>query len=176
MDQLGTEAYDSRHIDTSLIRKRRRILAAAALLIVAAVVAAVLLLRGGSDGDGDKRPQPSVLQRGALAPVKGKKAGGFIEIVDQSGKLQLRVLGTGLEPTATLNAYEVWLYNDRKDAFSLGRALTDPKGTLVGQSTLRREIANRYSFIDISLESRKDDNKHSGRSVLRAQLGALPPE
>lgn len=175
MDQMGTEARGSRHLDTSLVRKRRRMLAVAALVVLAAVFATVLLSRGGDDDDAGKRPQTSVLQRTALAPVSGKKAGGFIEIVDRSGRLQLRVLGSGLEPTATLNAYEVWLYNDRRDVYSLGRALTDPKGTLVGQATLPREIANRFSFVDISLESRKDDGKHSGRSVLRAQLGALPP-
>jgi len=77
-----------------------------------------------------------------------------------------------LRPTGKEQAYEVWLYNDDRDAVSLGAQVTDENGNYQGAGRLPAPL-DKYKFIDVSLEKLDRNTAHSGNSVLRGEIANL---
>lgn len=160
--------------------RRRRILAAlvGTIAVAGAVVVGVLLLTGDDD-DAQKAKAPAkanpanaqarVLGQVPLQAVGGGKGRGVAAIGERGGQRQLLVQATGLKPSNRRTAYEVWLYNSRDDAVSIGAQFTDEQGQLQGAGPLPADFA-KYEFIDVSREPVDDNAKHSGESVMRAPL------
>lgn len=162
--------------------RRRRIAGLGALLVV--VLVAVLLwpiglLTGSSD---DKKnaskttasnAQARILGQLVLRPVgntKSKNAGVAV-IAERGGKRQL-IVQAQLTPTKNKQAYEVWLYNSRTDAKSMGAQVTDQNGTFQGAGQLPSDFT-KYRYIDVSLERVDQNRAHSADSVLRGRLDQL---
>lgn len=95
---------------------------------------------------------------------------GTAKIVIKGGQ-QLLTIQARLPQSARNEAYEVWLYNTRRDAISLGAQVPDRRGLFEGARELPRNY-QRYRFIDISRERITGPKGHSGRSVLRTRLEA----
>ena len=87
-------------------------------------------------------------------------------------QIQILVSAIGLKPSTSKQAYQVWLYNDQKDATSLGFAAANKQGQLSGGATLPSDY-RRFKFIDISLEPVDRNAAHSGNSVMRGVLQLL---
>jgi hypothetical protein len=66
----------------------------------------------------------------------------------------------------------VWLYNDQKNAKSLGFAAANKQGQLSGGATLPADYRS-FKFIDISLEPVDRNAAHSGNTVMRGVLQLL---
>ncbi len=87
--------------------------------------------------------------------------------------------GGGRRPSITIiamlpvsgggEAYEVWAYNSDKDAKSLGARPTDRQGNYRVSEALPRDF-RRYHYVDISREKQNTNRRHSGVSVMRAEL------
>ena len=84
-----------------------------------------------------------------------------------SGK-RVKVVARGVEPVSKRRAYEVWLYNSRTDAVSIG-ATVAPNGRIKGAGPLPANYAD-YRYIDVSLEKIDRHREHGGRSVLRGRI------
>ncbi len=164
------------------VRRRQVVggaLAAGALLIV--VVLAIALIGGGEEeekarsqaaggqGAGQAEAQTRLVGQGRLASVGKGDAEGVAVIAERGGRNQLLVQARGLEPSGRRAAYEVWLYNSRRDAVSLGGQVTDQNGGLQGAGPLPPEFRT-YRFIDISREKIDRNAEHSGESVLRVPV------
>lgn len=149
--------------------RRRRLVAAVAaalaLLAVGLLLWPIGLLGGGGD-DGDVR-QASASARRATTGT----AAGVALVAQRAGGRQLIVQAT-LPASRSGEAYEVWLYNSRTDARSLGAQVSDARGSYQGVAPLPADF-RRYSFIDVSRERVDRDRSHSGRSVLRGRTPAL---
>lgn len=144
----------------------------------------------GADGDGEREAAPMTTGDTAPAP-----ATGGAEIIGQSelkpppgqpgrfrgtvvaamseGRPQI-VVSARLRPTGRKRAYEVWLYNSRDDAKSLGAQHAGSNGRFEGAAPLPDDFAE-YRHIDISHERVDNDLRHSGRSVLRGSTEGLAP-
>ncbi|HEX8102169.1 MAG TPA: hypothetical protein VF533_06145 [Solirubrobacteraceae bacterium] len=96
------------------------------------------------------RPQPLTAVPGGPGEVEGT-------LTAQDGRLTLDVKGLDRPP----KDYEVWLYNSLADA--------RPLGTLATKRFALPKNADRFTYLDVSLEGDRNRN-HSGRSVLRAEL------
>lgn len=163
--------------------KRRRLAAlgaALALLIALAVLVwPVGLLMGGDDAPkaskkNDKASkQPRILGQLVLRPVGGgqPKSAGVAVIAQRGGQRQL-IVQAQLTPTKNRQAYEVWLYNTKKDAKSMGAQVTDQRGTFQGAGQLPANF-QKYKNIDVSLEQVDQNRSHSGNSILRGRLDQL---
>ena len=157
------------------VRRRRLIFGGFSGLAALAVVL-FLVLRGGDD---EKKSEPAAarpaparsLAEAELRPVKGSKGVGVAGIVEQGGRRQLIVQAAQLKPTARNEAYEVWFYNSRTDAKSVGAQVTDREGAYQGAGPLPEDFA-KYRRIDVSLEKTDNNAQHSGNSVLRGELRA----
>lgn len=148
-----------------------------------AVVALVALSGcGGSDsesGTKEKADKPglrSPAQVGDfdLEPVDkgGDEADGTASVrkLGGAGGLVL-VVSAELPPSAKGEAYEVWVYNDKSDAKSLGAQVTGKQGEFLGRGPLPSGY-RRYRYVDVSREKVNKDGTHSGISVLRGELTA----
>ena len=71
-------------------------------------------------------------------------------------------------------AYNVWLYNSPKDAFSIGAQFTDAQGNYQGVKELPSDY-KKYKFVDISIQPFNNRTAHSGKSVLRGAFANLQP-
>lgn len=173
------------------VRRRRLIAAAAGALVVAFVVLVwpVGLVTGGDGGKNAKGGQaaqqpPRILGSPILLrPIGGGNAGGSAVVAQQGSQRILILQARGLEPTpqnpTQANpgfAYEVWLYNSRGNAVSIGAQLTDQNGNLQGAGALPANFET-YRFIDVSREKIDRNAKHSGNSVLRGRIADIrqPP-
>jgi hypothetical protein len=158
-------------------RKRR----AAPLLIVglaaAAVVALVLALSGGGDDEKKAAPapadeptekpaSPAVGKRAKLKPLAGGTGEGNAEL--RGRRLKLSVAGL---PDPGGAGYVVWLYNSISDARPLTPVVSGVRAFEV-KPTLPTN-ADKYRFLDVSLELADDNRNHSGQSVLRVPLSSL---
>ena len=161
------------------VRRRRLIAAAAAAL--AALLLIVLVWPVGVLTGGDDESEPAAGdQAGAAAQNAGNGQGqaaggapaGIAIIVEQKGKRQLLVQAANLEPSQEREAYEVWLYNSRGEARSLGGQVTDRQGTFQAVGDLPADFAD-YRFIDVSREPLDQDRGHSGQSALRGRVPKL---
>lgn len=153
-------------------RKRRVAPMLVVGLVVAAAVALVLALSGGGDGDDADAPasapadEPAAApKRAKLLPPAGGRGEGNAEV--RNGTLELSVGGLA-DPGD--GGYVVWLYN----SLSSARPLNGPQaeGTFELKARLPQG-AERYRFLDVSLEPGDDNRNHSGQSVLRGPLSNL---
>ncbi len=160
--------------------RRRRLMggALAAAAVVAALVLALALAGGGEEQDkGGSQPAESqgdqaqirLLGQGQLANVGDGDAQGVAVIAERGGQTQLLVQARGLKPSGRRGAYEVWLYNSRRDAVSLGGQVADGSGRLQGAGPLPSSFRS-YRLIDISREKIDRNAGHSGDSVLRVPV------
>jgi hypothetical protein len=175
----------------SAVRRRRLIGGAAGLVVL---VLGVLLLTGviggGDDGNKPKAQQPASttaaqnqptqlvgqLELKPVGKLAQKDTAGFAAVAVTGGKPQLAVRAK-LPPSGE-RAYEVWLYNSKTDAVSIGAQRTDAQGNFEGAGELPAGW-EKYKFIDVSLENVDSKREHSGRSILRAPLAAMqapPPQ
>jgi hypothetical protein len=156
--------------------KRRRLLAAAgalaALILLAVLVWPVGVLTGGDD-DPDQSADRSAAggSQNSSQSATGPAAGIAI-VVEENGKKQLLVQAARLDPSKEREAYEVWLYNSRGDAKTLGGQVTDQQGNYQAIGPLPADFES-YRFIDISREPLDRQRGHSGASVLRGRMPKL---
>ena len=168
--------------EAEAVRRRQVVggaLAASALLI--AIVLAIALIGGGEEEDkarsqvtggqgaAQAEAQTRLVGQGRLARVGTGNAEGVAVIAERGGENQLLIQARGLEPSGRRTAYEVWLYNSRRDAVSLGGQVTDQSGGLQGAGPLPPEFRT-YRFIDVSREKIDRNAAHSGESVLRVPV------
>jgi sigma-70-like protein len=147
--------------------RRRRLLAGAGGLALLALVAVLLWPVGVLTGDDDKDKKSGTTAQAAAA----KGPAGIAVVAQRDGTRQVIVQASNLRPNRGRNeAYEVWLYNSRTDAKSLGAQVTDRKGTYQGAGPLPSDF-QKYKYIDLSREPIDQNRGHSGQSVLR---GAMP--
>ena len=135
----------------------------------------VLVLVSGGHGDGGQAraaaprgpapPEVITLRRTSIAP---RGATGTATITNRSSGPQVKVVARGVEPVSKRRAYEVWLYNSRRDAVSIG-ATYAPNGRIKGAGALPANYAD-YRYLDISLEKIDRHREHNGRSVLRGRM------
>lgn len=162
----------------------------APLAVVGALYGAIVLLQddGGSGDEGDATTEqaaaPSAPATGGtpelegqleLKPAPGAASGvqGLAGFARTGNKRQI-VIQAQLKPRGQREAYEVWLYNSRSDAFSVGAQRPNADGVFQGAGALPDDY-KRYRFVDISLEKLDNKREHSGRSVLRGKLADMQP-
>ena len=171
--------------------KRRRLIAGAVAL--AALVLGVLILTGvlfggdDDDGGGDSQAdrgsetttnanqqQTQLIGQLQLDPIdKGEKDTiGVAAIAKTGNKTQLAVQAKLPPRTGEKEAYEVWLYNSKGDAVSIGAQRTDEQGNYQGAGDIPVDY-KKYKFIDISAEKVDRNPEHSGQSVVRGEIANL---
>lgn len=162
--------------------RRRRIAAALAALV--AVVVIVLLatgvFAGGDDGEevaggGDTEAAaegPDVIGQVPLQPVGGGQGAGAAQVLEQDGQRAVFLLAK-LPKTDRDEGYLLWLYNDPQDAVPIAVLQTDGRGNFQGLGPLPPDY-EQFASLDISLQNvRESGARHSGNSVLRADLADL---
>jgi hypothetical protein len=162
--------------------RRRRIAAAAAgaaLVLFALLVWPIGLLSGDDDKGSDDSeqaaaPDQRVLGQLLIRPQEGEKGVGIAVIAEADGERQLIVQAQGMRRTRQGEAYEVWLFNSRDDAQSMGAQLTDSQGNYQGAGRLPEDY-EKYRYLDVSREKVDQNAAHSGDSVLRGRLDQLTP-
>ncbi len=161
--------------------KRRRIIGGAALAILLALFVLVwpigLVTGDGDDasGDGADQAEPELLgQLPLLPPSGGNKKFAGIAIFSRQGDGEQIGVQAQLKATKQDSAYQVWLYNSKQDAKSLGAQYADAQGLFSGIAKLP-ENYERYKFIDVSREEVEGDPSHSGQTVLRGEISKMVP-
>jgi hypothetical protein len=150
--------------------RRRRLLAGGGALALLVLVGVLLWPIGLVTGGGSDNSSKSAASKSQ--PAVNKKIQGQAVIAEQNGKTQILVSAIGLKPSTQKQAYQVWLYNDQKNAKSLGFAAANKQGQLSGGATLPADYRS-FKFIDISLEPVDRNAAHSGNSVMRGVLQLL---
>jgi hypothetical protein len=163
-------------------RERRRTLLAGAVIaasVVASVTTTLVVWSGADGGGGSDEPavteelggEPPPLSGGPinLLPEGNLESFGSARVVLE-GSRQLLEVEAELGRARRGQVYELWLYNDRRDARSLGTAAPGRDDVLRVSRLLPRGFT-RYRYIDLSIEPRNGDERHGARSVMR---GALP--
>jgi hypothetical protein len=178
------------------LKRRRLIGAAGGLAGLAVIVVVILAITGAFSGDDANskskassasaasgastnaaagNEQPQVLGQIALKPQNGAKAQGAAYLVQVAGKPYL-VVQAKLPPLQSNQqkfAYEVWLYNSKTDAKSVGAQYTDAQGNYQGRQELPADFASKYKFVDVTREPFDNDAGNSGNSVLRGAFADL---
>jgi hypothetical protein len=170
---------------------RRRLIAGGVALV--ALIFAVLILTGvlfgGDDDDGNSEGQADrgsetttnanqtpteLIGQLQLNPLdKGDKDTiGVAAIAKTGNKTQLAVQAKLPPRTGEKEAYEVWLYNSKDDAVSIGAQRTDAQGNYQGAGDIPVDYT-KYKYIDISAEKIDRNRAHSGDSVLRGAIADL---
>jgi hypothetical protein len=134
---------------------------------------------GGGTGTGTTasgQAQPQVLGQIPLQPLNGAKAQGVAYILKQGNKQVLAVTAKlpPLPATQRKAAYNVWLFNSPKDAYSIGAQFTTAQGDYQGVGALPANW-QRYKFVDVSIQPFNRTTAHSGNSVLRGAFANLKP-
>lgn len=176
------------------LRRRRLIGAGIGAVVLAAIVVGILAIAGvfsgsdnGSSGSNASSTtpsspttpsgnQPQVVGQIPLQPLGGAKAQGAAFILNQGGKPVLAVQAKlpPLPATQRKAAYNVWLFNSPKDAFSIGAQFTDAQGNYQGVKELPANY-KRYKFVDVSIQPFNNRTAHSGKSILRGAFANLRP-
>jgi hypothetical protein len=164
----------------SAVVRRRRMAGAGVLGVLVLLIVLVWpigLVMGDDDG-GDKSDQASnedVKLEGQLVlrPVNGAQGAG-IAVIAQRGDDKQLIVQARLTANKNREAYEVWLYNSKDDARSLGAQVTDKDGNFQGAGPLPEDY-KRYKFIDVSREKVDTNKAHSGVSVLRGTIADIAP-
>jgi hypothetical protein len=167
------------------VLRNRRVGGAAA--IAAALLFAILVwpigVLGGDDDDGGDderragRQEAQIEGQLALTPIGGARGNSSgLAVIARQGNRRNLIVQAQLRPVRDREAYEVWLYNSRRNAVSLGAQVTDRVGSLQGAGPLPAGY-REYRFIDISREPINQDGRHSGVSVLRGRISDIqaPP-
>jgi hypothetical protein len=159
--------------------KRRRLLAAgaalAALVLLAVLIWPVGVLTGGDDNEPAAQQAAGSEGQNASQNARNTATGapaGIAIVVEDKGKKQLLVQAARLDPSKEREAYEVWLYNSRSEAKSLGGQVTDQQGNYQAIGPLPADFES-YRFIDVSREPLDQQRGHSGDSVLRGKMPKL---
>jgi hypothetical protein len=149
------------------VKSRSNVLAV--LLAGTGLVTVVFVLVLVSGGHGDGGQARAAAPRGPAPPeVITLRPTGTATITNRSSGPQAKVVARGVEPVSKRRAYEVWLYNSRRDAVSIG-ATYAPNGRIKGAGALPANYAD-YRYLDISLEKIDRHREHNGRSVLRGRM------
>jgi anti-sigma-K factor RskA/sigma-70-like protein len=171
---------------SATVRRRRIIgigaLAAIVLFGVLAWPGKVLLFK---DDDEPKKASsnanaaaPKIVGQLVLRPQgnQGRNTAGIAVIAERGGERQL-IVQAQLPANKDREAYEVWLYNSKGDARSLGAQVTDQQGTFQGAGPLPDNF-ERFRFIDVSREKVDQERGHSGTSILRGRIDQIqaPPQ
>jgi hypothetical protein len=136
------------------------------LLLVAVLLWPIGVLTGSSsDSKGSKSSAASQTSQQTSRTI------GLAVIAQRDNQRQVVVQAT-LPPNRPRTAYEVWLYNTRTDAKSLGAQVTNAQGAYQGAGPLPSDYA-RFKYIDISREPIDQNRGHSGDSVLRGKIPKL---
>ena len=156
--------------------RRRRLLAGAGVLALLALLAVLVWPVGVLTG-GDDEPAAEQVSAGGGAGQNAAQQGtgapaGIAVVVEQNGRRQLLVQAARLDPSQRREAYEVWLYNSRDEARTLGGQVTDRQGNYQAIGNLPDDF-EQYRFIDISREPLDQQPGHSGESVLRGRMPRL---
>ena len=187
LGRAATAATGTKRKREPLSRRSVAIAAAAVAAVVGAVVLALVLF--GSSDDAGERTDVEELNTSVsddpasvedleiqLAPEGDYPYSGYAYGEPYEGKPAITVDMEIKDPPKG-RTYEVWLYNSRRDAISLGTAVPDSAGVLLTNRTLPRGWTD-YAYLDLSLEPRNGDERHSGRSVVRGSMtpatGAIP--
>jgi anti-sigma-K factor RskA len=164
----------------SAVRRRRLLVAAVAVVVAVGGFFGIRAITGGDDGKkgGKGTAQgstPSVVAQTVLRARPGERGAGIAVITERSGRRLLIVQASDLVPLPQGNgqreAYEVWLYNSRRDAVSVGAQYTDRQGNFQGAGALPANF-QRFRFVDVSREKIDQNTAHSGDSVIRGPLQA----
>ncbi|NLT06381.1 MAG: anti-sigma factor, partial [Solirubrobacterales bacterium] len=134
-------------------------------------------LLGGDDDGGDSAAggngqggqQTRLVGQVVLEPRREGSDDAGLALVTRTGDQFELALEARLTPTKRNQAYEVWLYNSRQDAVSLGAQVTDDQGAFAGRAALPDDWKS-YEFVDISRERVDRNAAHSGTSVLRGEI------
>jgi hypothetical protein len=149
--------------------RRRRMLWGGGIAIVALLVVVLLWPVGVLTGSDNKDKKTSSAAP-TSQPAGGRTAG--IAVIAQRGSQRQVIVQATLPPNRQREAYEVWLYNSRTDAKSLGAQVTNAQGTYQGAGPLPTDYA-RFKYIDVSREPIDQNRGHSGVSVLRGTIPKL---
>lgn len=167
------------------VRRRRIIgigaLAAIVLFGVLAWPGKVLLFKGDDEPASARKASaatPRIVGQLVLRPQgnQGRNTAGIAVIAERGGQRQL-IVQAQLPANKDREAYEVWLYNSKGDARSLGAQVTDKQGAFQGAGPLPGNF-ERFRFIDVSREKVDQERGHSGTSVLRGRIDQIqaPPQ
>ncbi|MEA2429352.1 MAG: hypothetical protein QOF37_2980 [Thermoleophilaceae bacterium] len=173
------------------LRRRRIISTVVGLVVLAGIVVGVLALTGvfssdsksttasstgtsGTSTTASGQAQTQVLGQIALQPLNGAKAQGVAYILKQGSKQVLAVTAKlpPLPATQRKAAYNVWLFNTPKDAYSIGAQFTTAAGDYQGVGALPANW-QRFKFVDVSIQPFNRTTAHSGNSVLRGAFANL---
>jgi hypothetical protein len=166
---------------------RRRLIGGGVALV--ALILAVLILTGvlfgGDDDKGDKasntntttnasKPPTQLIGQLQLNPLdkSDKNTIGVAAIAKTGNKMQLAVQAKLPPRTGAKEAYEVWLYNSKDDAVSIGAQRTDAQGNYQGAGDIPVDYT-KYKYIDISAEKIDRNRAHSGNSIVRGAIADL---
>jgi hypothetical protein len=172
----------------SVVMRRRLIAGGVALvaLILAVLILTGVLFGGDDNKDNDKadrgsetttnanQQQTQLIGQLQLNPLdkSDKNTIGVAAIAKTGNKMQLAVQAKLPPRTGPKEAYEVWLYNSRDDAVSIGAQRTDAQGNYQGAGDIPVDYT-KYKYIDISAEKIDRNRAHSGNSVLRGAIADL---
>ncbi len=106
-----------------------------------------------------------------LRAVEGSHGRGTVKLSGREGFETLTVHAR-VPANKRGEAYELWLYESRSDAVSVGAARVDRRRKLDGWGRLPAPI-EAFDWIDVSVEKMDARRGHSGRSVLRARISEL---
>ncbi|HEX8856070.1 MAG TPA: anti-sigma factor [Thermoleophilaceae bacterium] len=157
--------------------KRRRLIAAVIGGLV--VLGLILWLTGVFDSGGGKKntnaaaPKTKLVKVGTLKATGGSKAAGVAAVFTRGNQRSLVVQAAQLQPTGQKNAYEVWLYNSKSDAFAVCAQLTDQNGNLQGTGPLPANYT-KFGSIVLSREKIGTNPKSPSNIVLRGKLTNVP--
>jgi hypothetical protein len=176
----------------ALKRRRRIALIGGGAVVLAAIVVGILALAGvfSSDNGGSSSAssptsttstnananQAQVVGQIPLKPLNGANASGAAFILNQGGKPVLAVQAKlpPLPSSQRKAAYNVWLFNSPKDAFSIGAQFTDAQGNYQGVKEMPANY-QKYKFVDVSIQPFNNRTAHSGNSILRGAFADLQP-
>jgi hypothetical protein len=168
----------------------RRRLIAGGVGVVALIFAVLILtgvLFGGDDDDGNSnadrgsetttkanQPPTQLIGQLQLNPLdkSDKNTIGVAAIAKTGNKMQLAVQAKLPPRTKEDEAYEVWLYNSKDDAVSIGAQRTDAQGNYQGAGEIPVDYT-KYKYIDISAEKVDRNRAHSGNSIVRGAIKDL---
>ena len=169
---LASAALGATGAREPLSRRSIAVAAATVVLVVAGVVAALVVF--GDSGDaGDESSIPTEPASVELfdVPLESEGAHEYLGSAlgeQEDARLTLTV-DVEIDDPPRGHIYEVWLYNGRRDAISLGTAAPDDEGVLLTTLELPGSY-DQYAYVDLSLEPEDGDAGHSGRSIARGSL------
>jgi hypothetical protein len=143
------------------------------ILLVVAVVAVIIALGSGNDDNNEagKPAQPTTPDTSSKA--EGPKPTGLTALGSGDATGTATVEGDRLTmtlrnlPDARGGTYTVWLYNSVIDAKQIGTVKNGKVDAKLPNG------ADKYRYVDVSVEPRDGNANHSGRSVLRVPLRKL---